>query len=319
MKNNSNIFEELNKMKNLIHAKAGTVISEQDAAVAGTVGASTGTATAGTAGTASTAGTAGTAGTDTAAARTRQQNVNSIYCSVRNGIITNKSSQFKGTKWASWVSTFAVKPAEITAAEAVCPRTATLTSLTPAQVTQKFADSAKTLGIQNPQMDVATLQTILNTLNQGGSGLTESKNPVNEELNMMKYLLGYQRGKVISEQDAAAAAQPTAEQPTAAQPTAAQPTAAQPTVTPQDLIGQIQTLLNTKFKEKLTVDKKWGNMTQTALETALKSMGDLSQRRAAETKQTTTQDAAIQQAAEKGRMAIPQTNNLPQVAGVQTK
>jgi hypothetical protein len=77
--------------------------------------------------------------------------------------------------------------------------------------------------------------------------------------------------------------------------------------------------LNTKFKEKLTVDKKWGNMTQTALENALKSMGDLSQRRAAETKQTTTQDAAIQQAAEKGRMAIPQTNNLPQVAGVQTK
>jgi hypothetical protein len=309
MKNNSNIFEELNKMKNLIHAKAGTVISEQDAAAAGIAGASTGTATAGTADTANTAGTAGTAGTDTAAARTRQQNVNSIYCSVRNGIITNKSSQFKGTKWASWVSTFAVKPAEITAAEAVCPRTATLTSLTPAQVTQKFADSAKTLGIQNPQMDVATLQTILNTLNQGGSGLTESKNPVNEELNMMKYLLGYQRGKVISEQDAAAAAQPTAEQPTAAQPT----------VTPQDLIGQIQTLLNTKFKEKLTVDKKWGNMTQTALENALKSMGDLSQRRAAETKQTTTQDAAIQQAAEKGRMAIPQTNNLPQVAGVQTK
>jgi len=314
MKNNSNIFEELNKMKNLIHAKAGTVISEQDAAAAGIAGASTGTATAGTAGTASTAGTAGAAGTDTAAARTRQQNVNSIYCSVRNGIITNKSSQFKGTKWASWVSTFAVKPAEITAAEAVCPRTATLTSLTPAQVTQKFADSAKTLGIQNPQMDVATLQTILNTLNQGGSGLTESKNPVNEELNMMKYLLGYQRGKVISEQDAAAAVQPTD-----AQPTAEQPTAAQPTVTPQDLIGQIQTLLNTKFKEKLTVDKKWGNMTQTALENALKSMGDLSQRRAAETKQTTTQDAAIQQAAEKGRMAIPQTNNLPQVAGVQTK
>ena len=60
-------------------------------------------------------------------------------------------------------------------------------------------------------------------------------------------------------------------------------------------------------------------MTQTALENALKSMGDLSQRRAAETQQTTTQDTAIQQAAEKGRMAIPQTNNLPQVAGVQTK
>ena len=69
----------------------------------------------------------------------------------------------------------------------------------------------------------------------------------------------------------------------------------------------------------MTADKKWGNMTQTAFETALKSMGDLSQRRAAETQQTTTQDAAIQQAAEKGRMAIPQTNNLPTQPGIQQR
>jgi hypothetical protein len=137
---------------------------------------------------------------------------------------------------------------------------------------------------------------------------------------------------VISEQDAAAqtpAAQTSAEQTPAAQTPAAQTSAAQtsaeqtpaaqPTATPQDLIGQIQTLLNTKFKAKLTVDKKWGNMTQTAFETALKSMGDLSQRRAAETQQTTTQDAAIQQAAEKGRMAIPQTNNLPTQPGIQQR
>jgi hypothetical protein len=164
-------------------------------------------------------------------------------------------------------------------------------------------DSAKTLGIQNPQMDVATLQTILNTLNQGGAGLTESKNAVNEELKMMKYLLGYQRGKVISEQDTAAAQTPAAQDAT------------QPTVTPQDLIGQIQTLLNTKFGEKLTADKKWGNMTQTALETALKSMGDVSRRRETETQQS----AALQQATEKGRMEIPQTNNLPQVSGIQQR
>lgn len=38
MKNKENIFEELNKMKNLIHAKAGTVISEQAADVSGDVG-----------------------------------------------------------------------------------------------------------------------------------------------------------------------------------------------------------------------------------------------------------------------------------------
>jgi hypothetical protein len=45
----------------------------------------------------------------------------------------------------------------------------------------------------------------------------------------------------------------------------------------------------------------------------------VSKRRAAETQQTTTQDTAIQQAAEKGRMEIPQTNNLPQLSGIQTK
>jgi hypothetical protein len=64
------------------------------------------------------------------------------------------------------------------------------------------------------------------------------------------------------------------------------------------------------------------------LDNALKSIADLKQKRETETQQTNTQDAAIQQAAEKGRMAIPQTNNLPtqpgiqqrpQVAGVQTK
>lgn len=272
-----------------------TNISEQDTAVTGTVGASTGAVTSGTAGTAGTAAVAAT--------RTRQQNINSIYCSVRNGIITNKASQFRGTPWASWSSRFIVKPEETTAAEAVCPRTATLTPLTSSQVTQKFSDAAKTLGIQNPQMDVVTLQTILNALNQGGAGLTESKNAVNEELKMMKYLLGYQRGKVISEQDTAAAQTPAAQDAT------------QPTVTPQDLIGQIQTLLNTKFGEKLTADKKWGNMTQTALETALKSMGDVSRRRETETQQS----AALQQATEKGRMEIPQTNNLPQVSGIQQR
>ena len=88
-----------------------TNIFEQDAAVTGTVGASTGAVTAGTAGTAGTAAVAAT--------RTRQQNINSIYCSVRNGIITNKASQFRGTTWVSWSSRFVIKPEETTAAETV--------------------------------------------------------------------------------------------------------------------------------------------------------------------------------------------------------
>jgi ribosomal protein L13E len=226
-----------------------------------------------------------------------------------------------------FVSVNKVTEAEIAAAKATCPtvivppaagaasgaadgtnKQAPAAGPTP---TQRFATTATSLGIQNPKMDVATLQTILNTLNQGGSGLTESKNSVNEELNKMKYILGYQRGRVISEQDAAQTQQ----------------AATQPAATPKDLIRQIQTVLKTKYNANLGkfgakgdgIDEKWGNLTQTALENALKTIADVKQRRETETQQTTTQDTAIQQAAEKGRMEIPQTNNLPNLPGIQQK
>ena len=75
------------------------------------------------------------------------------------------------------------------------------------------------------------------------------KNLVNEELNKMKYLLGYQRGMVISEQDA-------------------------PAATAKDVIKQIQRILVDKYKVDLGktgdtgdgVDGDWGNLTQSALE-----------------------------------------------------
>jgi hypothetical protein len=74
-------------------------------------------------------------------------------------------------------------------------------------------------------------------------------NLINEELDKMKYLLGYQKGKVVSEQvQQAAPAVPTA----------------------PDVIKQIQNTLNTKYGAKLTVDGKWGNLTQTAFENATK-------------------------------------------------
>jgi hypothetical protein len=89
---------------------------------------------------------------------------------------------------------------------------------------------------------------------------------VNEELNKMKYLLGYQKGKVISEQ-----AQPST--------TPAAAPAAAPAATTEDVIKQIQTVLKTKYKANLGnsgpnkdgVDGKWGNLTQTAFEAAVKS------------------------------------------------
>lgn len=277
------------------------------------------------------------------AATPRQKSINSNYCSVKNGKIENPNLALNGKEFKYFVSANKVTPAEIAEAKKTCPNVEVSPSPgTPAPAagptpTQRFATTATSLGIQNPKMDVATLQTILNTLNQGGSGLTESKNLVNEELNKMKYMLGYQRGRVISEQDAAqpqpaqpAATQPAATQPAATQPAATQPaqqSTTQPASTPKDLITQIQTVLKSKYNAQLGnfgpkkdgVDGSWGNLTQTALDSALKSVADLKQKRATETQQTATQDTAIQQAAETGRMAIPQTNNLPTQPGVQTK
>jgi hypothetical protein len=262
-------------------------------------------------GSATNAETPANAGTpDTTNLSNRQKNINFNYCSVKNGKIENTKSSSNGMTFNDFVSTYTVTAAEIAEAKKTCPNVV-VAPPTPAgpTPTQRFATTATSLGIQNPKMDVATLQTILNTLNQGGSGLTESKNLVNEELNKMKYMLGYQRGRVISEQDAA------------------QPQPSQPAATPKDLIRQIQTVLKTKYNANLGkfgakgdgIDEKWGNLTQTALDNALKSIADLKQKRETETQQTTTQDTAIQQAAEKGRMAISQTNNLPTQQGIQQR
>jgi hypothetical protein len=92
------------------------------------------------------------------------------------------------------------------------------------------------------------------------------KNLVNEELNKMKYLLGYQRGMVISEQTLPAPAAAGTQAPAAAGTQA--PAAAS---SPEDVIKKIQEILNTKYGAKLTVDGKWGNLTQTAFESAAKS------------------------------------------------
>lgn len=240
----------------------------------------------------------------------RQKNINFNYCSVKNGKIENAKSSSNGTEWQSYVSTYKITAEEIAAAKATCPNVVVpnvgggQTGPTP---TQRLATTAKSLGVENPQMDVATLQKILDTLNASSGAVTESKKSVNEELNTMKYLLGYQRGKVISEQDAVT----------------------QSTATPKDLITQIQTVLKTKYNANLGnygpnkdgIDGKWGNISQTALETALKTAAEtkqkadeLSQRRAAETQQTATQDTATQQAVDKGSQNIMNANLQVQAA-----
>jgi hypothetical protein len=411
MNNKVNIFEELNKMKNLIYAKSGVVISEQDSTDTdvNTINSEIKSVNADEQKIVDVLKKYATdkntfqnflnqyrskygvdlqdqmknsfSGTDQAEiddlnsvlskiglrinvgnnvvkfedlAQLRQKNIASNYCSVKGDKIENPKLTFNGRRWVDFVSVNKVTEAEIAAAKATCPtvivppaagaaaeaaagaasgaadgtnKPAPAAGPTP---TQRFATTATSLGIQNPKMDVATLQTILNTLNQGGSGLTESKNLVNEELNKMKYIFGYQRGRVISEQDAAQTqqSQPAATQQAATQQAATQQAATQQAATqqatPKDLIRQIQTVLKTKYNANLGkfgakgdgIDEKWGNLTQTALENALKSIADVKQRRETETQQTTTQDTAIQQASETGRMEIPQTNNLPNLPGI---
>jgi len=422
MNNEVNIFEELNKMKNLIHAKSGVVISEQDEDPIETIRKGISSMAINDSNEQSIVDTIvnnyktkeqfvnflsqfkqkngkefadavsftitprdktqwdalvkhlasigvtmkqktynnrynGITFEGLGGSSSRQQVITTNYCAVKDGKVRHSNGVV--FDWNTYASSNKVTEAEIAEAKKTCPNVDVApSSNTPAPAAgptpiQRFATTATSLGIQNPKMDVATLQTILNTLNQGGSGLTESKNLVKEELNKMKYILGYQRGRVISEQDAAqtqpaqpaatqpattqpATTQPATTQPATTQPSTTQPSTTQPAATPKDLIRQIQTVLKDKYKANLGkfgakgdgIDEKWGNLTQTALDNALKSIADLKQKRETETQQTNTQDAAIQQAAEKGRMAIPQTNNLPtqpgiqqrpQVAGVQTK
>jgi hypothetical protein len=207
-------------------------------------------------------GSATNAETPAANLTNRQKNINFNYCSVKNGKIENTKSSSNGMTFNDFVSTYTVTASEIAEAKKTCP-SVNVAAPAPAgpTPTQRFSTTATSLGIQNPKMDVSTLQTILNTLNQGGSGLTESKNLVKEELNKMKYILGYQRGKVISEQDAPAVTTPAA--------------TTAPASTPKDLITLIQTVLNDKFKQPLGptgADGRWGKFSQDALENALKTI-----------------------------------------------
>ena len=388
MKNTVNIFEELNKMKNLIHVKRGTVISEQETDLdkdveefrselfapltdeqklvdilkkyatdkntfksfenkyyekhgvkptdvdnmATTLDYSNDVAEINDLNSALSkiglryTNSGGIAKFEELSA-VRQRNINANYCRVKDGKVVFPGSAFNGKEWKIYVSGNKVTPEEIAAAKATCPQVVVPDVAAPASdvaapatdgkvpaetpkptgptPTQRLATTAKSLGVENPQLDVPTLQKILDTLNASSGAVTESKKSVNEELNTMKYLLGYQRGRVISEQDAAT----------------------QSTVTPKDLIKQIQTVLKTKYNANLGnygvdgVDGKWGNLTQTALENALKTAAEtkqkadeLSQRRAAETQQTATQDTAIQQAVDKGSQNIMNANLQVQAA-----
>ena len=96
MKQKNNIFEELNKMKNLINAKAGTVISEQEIQEMG-FGAYAASQ----------------------AVSERQTNITGNYCNVKNGVIVT-GGYSNGTKWDDYVKTYTVTADELAKAKASC-------------------------------------------------------------------------------------------------------------------------------------------------------------------------------------------------------
>jgi hypothetical protein len=215
MNNKGNIFEELNKMKGLIHAKAGTVISEQLTAnqkLASDKGfgnvtvqmadqlVKSGRLTADMAPILPAQATAERDETnkDPNATNTeRKNNIRSIYCSVKDGIITNSASVFKGTTWEEYKKDHDVTDAETDEAAKACPaNTGTgykfgddLSKALNIQgkddtqksntqkggtntVNTRFTKSATDLGLQSGKMDLQTLQSILAKLQDDGSQST---------------------------------------------------------------------------------------------------------------------------------------------------
>ena len=109
----------------------------------------------------------------------RQKNINNIFCSVKNGTIINPSSKFNNTPWESWKTTYKPTDAELTVAKNSCStgqRSGQRSGQNSSSVNTRFADSAKSLGIQNAKMDIATLQTMLKSL----QGETSTDTPTQE-------------------------------------------------------------------------------------------------------------------------------------------
>jgi hypothetical protein len=237
VKNKENIFEELNKMKNLMRAKAGTVISEQadmgyDIATIkaeldnfnsdeqkivdilknykdkasfqnfvnqyktkigkdfgvdifraiqpyndktewndlknhlSSMGITLGNTSQDPRKGANAATFTGLDTPATPATRTPEamKNITSTFCGVRGGKIT--AGAFKGQPWTNYKSKYNVTDAEEQEAKKSCPTVQPGSTSSPSgpSVNTRFADSVKSLGIENGKMDLQTLQTMLKSL-----------------------------------------------------------------------------------------------------------------------------------------------------------
>ena len=104
----------------------------------------------------------------------RQKNINSIFCSVKNGTITNPSSQFNNTPWESWKTTYKPTDAEIEVAKKSCSSGRTVggsgrSGGGNSQVVTDYSKQIQTSLGSSPtgKMSSQDLDLILKTLNGG--------------------------------------------------------------------------------------------------------------------------------------------------------
>jgi len=105
----------------------------------------------------------------------RQKNINSMFCSVKNGIITNPSSQFNNTSWESWKKTYKPTEAELTVAKNSCSSGRTAVSgvgrrgVGNSQVISDYSKQIQTSLGSSPTGKISSqdLDLILKTLNGG--------------------------------------------------------------------------------------------------------------------------------------------------------
>jgi hypothetical protein len=119
VKQKENIFEELSKMRNLIHTKPGTVISEQSVVGAPNYGMTSPYTPPGTPKLASTNTPSGYDLSGTKTSDERQKNINGNYCSVKNGVIVTGGAS-NGMKWDDYVKTYSLTTDELAKAKASC-------------------------------------------------------------------------------------------------------------------------------------------------------------------------------------------------------
>jgi hypothetical protein len=178
----------------------------------------------------------------------RFTNIVNIVKSVDNdGIIRNPNSKLNNTPFQDYVKKYSITSKEIQdarnyVATAQPNKTTEPTKPTPSVATPPKQSPTQTTKVKTPS--VQELQSLLTKLSMN----------VNEDIQRIKYLLNYQKGRVITEQTA----QPDPQEPAGLQD-------------PKTLITKIQTILRDK-KYNLGprgVDGQWGTYTKNALQQEL--------------------------------------------------